>query len=347
MEGSYELQQWNHSSHEGQRTNNHSEGYNNRLSKKIPRHPNPYQWVQTIKDELKSSMTDALACQVGNTNSRRNPRKTTVAAEQTRVELLDKLRKNLIPLSTYQQAVGGNISVATKASNAADDEGDLFFNLESGEEDVTIEVPEISEIIVRGLVEIQETSNSDEVDSNSEQAPAADRVLQVLSPVEVLVNQSEPEPQAQVPSQQIQPAPASARGRGRGGRGGRGRRGRGRGQQIQSRTLSVQQKRMSELSDSIVGQELREKRRRLNGVAEDVVAVRFDSGMLFNDPVILDEALATPPILVDSNYEVLAPPPPPPARKRGRPKGSKNKPKHPELRPSTAALISDDSIDER
>ena len=74
--------------------------------------------------------------------------------------------------------------------------------------------------------------------------------------------------------------------------------------------------------------------------------------MLFNphDPDILVEALATTPILVDSNYV-----PPPqlapaaaPARKRGRPRGSKNKPKHPELRPSTAALISDDStIDER
>ena len=42
-----------------------------------------------------------------------------------------------------------HISVATKASNAADDEGDLFFNLESGEEDVTIDVPEISEALLR------------------------------------------------------------------------------------------------------------------------------------------------------------------------------------------------------
>ena len=84
--------------------------------------------------------------------------------------------------------------------------------------------------------------------------------------------------------------------------------------------------------------------------------MRFDSGMLFNphDPDLV-EALATPPILVDENYDVLDPPPQPPpqppapaVRKRGRPKGSKNKPKAPDLRPSTAALISDDStIDER
>ena len=142
-------------------------------------------------------------------------------------------------------------------------------------------------------------------------------------------------PQGQVPSQgrvnshgqQIQPeptqaqVPASVRGRGRG----RGR-GQGQGQQIQSRTLSVQQKRKSECSDSIVGQELREKRRRLNDEAEVVVAVRFDSGMTCKPH--------DPDILVDSNYEVLAPPQPAPARKRGRPKGSKNKPKHPDLRPS-------------
>ena len=269
-------------------------------------------------------------------------------------------------MSTYQQAVGSNISATTKASNAADEEGDVFFNLESGQEDVTIDVPEISEINVRGLIEIQETSNSVEAESSnsepvgpvvsqsvhhSEHALVADRVPQVLGPVQVLVNQ--------VPSQQIQPVPASAigrgRGRGRGGGRGRGRGGgRGRGQQILSRTLSVQQKRRSELSNSIVGQELREKRRRLNGEAE--VAVRFDSGMLFNphDPDLV-EALATPPILVDENYDVLDPPPQPPpqppapaVRKRGRPKGSKNKPKAPDLRPSTAALISDDStIDER
>ena len=138
-------------------------------------------------------------------------------------------------------------------------------------------------------------------------------------------------PQGQVPSQgrvnshgqQIQPEPtqaqlpASFRGRGRG---------RGQGEQIQSRTLSVQQKRKSDFSDSIVGQELREKRRRLNDEAEVVAAVIFDSGTTCKPH--------DPAILVDSNYEVLAPPPPAPARKRGRPKGSKNKPKHPDLRPS-------------
>ena len=85
-----------------------------------------------------------------------------------------------------------------------DEEGDLFFNLESGEEDVTIDVPETSEIIVRGLRdtrEIQETSNSVEAESSnsepvgpvvsqsvhhSEHALVADRVPQVLGPVERL-----------------------------------------------------------------------------------------------------------------------------------------------------------------
>ena len=58
--------------HKGQTTNNHSEGYNFRLGNKktIGKHPNFYQFVQTIKLELGISHDEATASVAGNAKKR-------------------------------------------------------------------------------------------------------------------------------------------------------------------------------------------------------------------------------------------------------------------------------------
>ena len=51
INGSFPPETWNMFQHQGETTNNHSEGYNSRLGNKknIGKHPNFYQWVETIK----------------------------------------------------------------------------------------------------------------------------------------------------------------------------------------------------------------------------------------------------------------------------------------------------------
>ena len=58
--------------HQGETTNNHSEGYNFRLGNKknIGKHPNFYQWAEKIKLELEISHDEALAAEAGKPNTR-------------------------------------------------------------------------------------------------------------------------------------------------------------------------------------------------------------------------------------------------------------------------------------
>lgn len=112
-----------------------------------------------------------------------------------------------------------------------------------------------------------------------------------------------------------------------------------RGVAIQSREVNVNRKRVSELSHSIVGENLRNKRRRVEPQPEPVVSQNSLSQSIPDDV----------PVVILSNEE----PAPVVRRGRGRPRGSKNKNKRvqPEpsfnLRPSTAALVDDSSFDER
>ena len=68
INGSFPPETWNMFFHDGQTTNNHSEGYNFRLGNKktISKHPNFFQFVQTIKMELGISHDDATATEAGN-----------------------------------------------------------------------------------------------------------------------------------------------------------------------------------------------------------------------------------------------------------------------------------------
>ena len=63
INGSYPPETWNMFKHKGQTTNNHSEGYNFRLGNKktIGKHPNFFQFIQTIILELGISHDDATA----------------------------------------------------------------------------------------------------------------------------------------------------------------------------------------------------------------------------------------------------------------------------------------------
>ena len=97
--------------HKGQTTNNHSEGYNFCLGNKktIGKHPNFFQFVQTIILELGISHDDATASVVGNANKRASWKKFL-----RNMELRDKLMADLeeghTVLLSFQQAIGGSLS---------------------------------------------------------------------------------------------------------------------------------------------------------------------------------------------------------------------------------------------
>ena len=62
INGSFPPETWNMFQHEGQTTNNHAEGYNFKLGniRRIAKHPNIFQFVETINQELRSSHDEAV-----------------------------------------------------------------------------------------------------------------------------------------------------------------------------------------------------------------------------------------------------------------------------------------------
>ena len=77
INGSFPPGTWNMNGHAGQTTNNHSEGYNNRLGqrKTLGKHPNFYQFVAAIKQELGISHDAAMAAEAGKPNKKPRDKK--------------------------------------------------------------------------------------------------------------------------------------------------------------------------------------------------------------------------------------------------------------------------------
>ena len=94
----------------GQTTNNRAEGYNFRLGNKktISKHPNFYQWVETIKLELGISHDEATASAAGNANPK--CKKNFLKNMKLREKLMADLQEGHCSLLSFQQAIGGSLS---------------------------------------------------------------------------------------------------------------------------------------------------------------------------------------------------------------------------------------------
>ena len=109
INGSFPPETWNMFQHQGETTNNHSEGYNFRLGNKknIGKHPNFYQWVETIKLELEISHDEALAAEAGKPNTRYQHSKDKRNMGMRRKLMID-VQEGKTSLISFQQAIGGS-----------------------------------------------------------------------------------------------------------------------------------------------------------------------------------------------------------------------------------------------
>ena len=133
--------------HKGQTTNNHSEGYNFRLGNKktIGKHPNFFQFVQTIILELGISHDDATASVVGNANKRAS-RKKFLRNMELRDKLMADLEEGHTALLSFQQAIGGSLSRSERVCEDHDQDEEPLPISRSGS--TVIVVPPLEEILV-------------------------------------------------------------------------------------------------------------------------------------------------------------------------------------------------------
>ena len=119
INGSFPPETWNMYQHEGQTTNNCSEGYNNRLgNNKLGKHPNFYQWFETIKQELKISHDEATAAAAGKPQTKYRSSKDKKNME-IREKLMLDLKEGTTALMSYQKAVGGSLSRAERTCHCS------------------------------------------------------------------------------------------------------------------------------------------------------------------------------------------------------------------------------------
>ena len=90
--------------HDGESTNNHSEGYNHRLNtkKRLGKHPNVYKWTDVIIEELHTSYDNTVMAKAGNPNSKRKNRKVEKKKER-REESMKQLSQGNVDILSYQQ----------------------------------------------------------------------------------------------------------------------------------------------------------------------------------------------------------------------------------------------------
>ena len=166
--GNYPVNQWSMAYHDGETTNNRSEALNQKMSnnKKISKHPNPYLWAKEVKSLMKESLMDAYAAQAGNRNVKNVKKKGTKFLAKRRKDLTERLENHEIPLLSFQQSIGGSLSQLSKEIHR--DEEDSFFNREEVWDggDLSIEIPNIEDIVVNGLSVPQQPVSGD---SNHEQ----------------------------------------------------------------------------------------------------------------------------------------------------------------------------------
>ena len=85
-----------------QTTNNHSEGFNNRLGtkRKLGKHPNVYKWTDDIISELQTLYDNILLEMAGNPNSKA-ARKKNVNKKDRKVESMKQLEQGNVDLFIF------------------------------------------------------------------------------------------------------------------------------------------------------------------------------------------------------------------------------------------------------
>ena len=148
VNGSFPPCSWVMYNHQGETTNNHSEGYNFRLghNRSIEKHPNSYRWVETITQELRNSENEALMAKSGNANLRNKNRKT-IRNIQWRREMMVELEKGNVDLLSYQQSIGGSIFNHDNATQDDVDFDEPLLERSRRKDDEEIIVPELWEIV--------------------------------------------------------------------------------------------------------------------------------------------------------------------------------------------------------
>ena len=149
VNGSFPPETWNMFKHDGETTNNRSEGYNFRLGNKrtISKHPNFFQFCETVKLELGISHDEAIAAEAGAPNTRyRHPQDKRNMGMRKR--LMVDLQEGKTSLISFQQAIGGSLSRSQRVVEVDGDDEPLPI---SGRTAVII-VPSLEEIRVSRIL---------------------------------------------------------------------------------------------------------------------------------------------------------------------------------------------------
>ena len=134
--------------HDGQSTNNRSEGYNNRLSLIIGKHPSLHTFISVLKVEFQEAVNDATTASSGKDPVKSAPHAKSVRTIKQRKNLMENLRSGTTDLLTFQKSIGGSI-VQTLGGVLGDDfDEDEEMPELSENEDIEILVPTLGEIII-------------------------------------------------------------------------------------------------------------------------------------------------------------------------------------------------------
>ena len=135
--------------HDGQTTNNRSEGYNNRLSQFMGKHPNLYSFISVLKDEFQVAVNNASTASVGRNPGINAPNTKNARSIKARKKMQENIKLGKTDLLTYQQAIGGSV-VQSLGGVLGDDEYEEEDEMPemSEKDDVEILVPSLAEILI-------------------------------------------------------------------------------------------------------------------------------------------------------------------------------------------------------
>ena len=126
-----------------------SEGYNNRLSLIIGKHPSLHTFISVLKVEFQEAVNDATTASSGKDPVKSAPHAKSVLTIKQRKNLMENLRSGTTDLLTFQKSIGGSI-VQTFGGVLGDDDFDEEEEMPelSENEDIEILVPTFGEIII-------------------------------------------------------------------------------------------------------------------------------------------------------------------------------------------------------
>ena len=158
VNGCHHPEEWNMYLHDGQTTNNRSEGYNNRLSQFMGKHPNLYNFISVLKDEFQVAVNNASTASVGRNPVMHATNTKNARSIKARKKMQENIKLGKTDLLTYQQAIGGSV-VQSLGGVLGDDEYEEEDEMPemSEKDDVEVVVPSLAKILLplQELTEMQ------------------------------------------------------------------------------------------------------------------------------------------------------------------------------------------------